>query len=836
MINILRLGTILKIIFVISIIPIILSAEETFAADEPPGSPTIQIIVDTTGGDDSFDFLIFNATNPADKQVVTIDTAIKNFSPAIPVQAGSYSVEEIVPSLNWRIITSDCVIDGESHGIVLNFNIFNGQTVVCTFVNLFVSPDDVDILLIKSANLFNPNTGDTVVYNILVRNLGPGGATGILVEDILPPGLTFVGDSPSQGIYDSGTGIWNVGDMFAGQAESLTITVTVDSGAGGTIIVNIASITAVDQTDSNTLNDFDDAIITIATGIFDDVAKTFLNTPIAIDVLANDSDPDGDVLSFVSSQFPITTLEGGKVTDNLDGTLTYSPLLGYVTPTDSRGTGDSFSYDITDGTNISSADVLIKVFDVPTYYAMEDASDDLIIFDPNEDGGDAAINFDFSGVDVTLPGRFVFGAYGLATNPLTDELYGLLRTSPLDFSSDNLELVKIDPLTGNGVSVGIVSLDEDFAEIAFDNSAILFGITGKFSSNSNELHTISLIDASTNFVCSLIDNDDETVIGFNSNDGLIYHISGVPGSSGDVESVDVTLPNTCVITVIDVSGEITGNNPLGFTFDVANDKFLMSDENGELYELKITSSTTAFLDTSTGGGSLAPILSVDALSIVSNDFDGIYDPIDNDPGTFSNDFGDGTTSGTIVNRGDQLISVIPVPSGIRISADPSGGATLAEIDDCENSSNQFLTAGDSMIINCGSITIKVISGPIEVNYNSDTGLVGTSTLETGDNVTFDSQTLSFTNNGQTQVLVDVNGQLIPVDSEQTIVFDVEDPPKVEICHKNKKTLSINPDSVDDHLGHGDTEGACETEDKPKKDKEDKPDKKDKPKKVKKSKK
>jgi len=110
-------------------------------SDEQPGSPTIQIIVDTTGGDDTFVFKIFNATNPADSQQVTIDTATNNQSPPIPVQAGSYSVEEDVPSVNWRIITSDCVIDGESHGSVLNFNIFNGQIVVCTFVNLFTPPE-----------------------------------------------------------------------------------------------------------------------------------------------------------------------------------------------------------------------------------------------------------------------------------------------------------------------------------------------------------------------------------------------------------------------------------------------------------------------------------------------------------------------------------------------------------------------------------------------------------------------------------------------------------------------------------------------------------------------
>jgi len=54
--------------------------------------------------------------------------------------------------------------------------------------------------------------------------------------------------------------------------------------------------------------------------------------------------------------------------------------------------------------------------------------------------------------------------------------------------------------------------------------------------------------------------------------------------------------------------------------------------------------------------------------------------------------------------------------------------------------------------------------------------------------------------------------------------------KIIICHKGKNTLSINPDSAEDHLLHNDSTGPCENPKKDKKDGEDKP------KKVKKSKK
>ncbi len=40
------------------------------------------------------------------------------------------------------------------------------------------------------------------------------------------------------------------------------------------------------------------------------------------------------------------------------------------------------------------------------------------------------------------------------------------------------------------------------------------------------------------------------------------------------------------------------------------------------------------------------------------------------------------------------------------------------------------------------------------------------------------------------------------------VGDANEEPKVTVCHKGKNTLSISQASLQDHLGHGDTQGAC----------------------------
>jgi len=107
----------------------------------PPGSPTIKITKDTIGGDGTFFFTIFNATNPASNTVLSIpDTSINDMTAPLAVQAGSYSVIETVP-LSWNLISSDCLINGISQGSTFNFNLINGDTVECIFVNLSVLPD-----------------------------------------------------------------------------------------------------------------------------------------------------------------------------------------------------------------------------------------------------------------------------------------------------------------------------------------------------------------------------------------------------------------------------------------------------------------------------------------------------------------------------------------------------------------------------------------------------------------------------------------------------------------------------------------------------------------------
>src|SRR6185503_17232414 len=70
----------------------------------------------------------------------------------------------------------------------------------------------------------------------------------------------------------------------------------------------------------------------------DDSATTTAGSPVTINVLDNDSDPDGDAISVTA----VGSALHGTTQDNGDGTVTYTPNSGYAG-------SDVFGYTIGDG-------------------------------------------------------------------------------------------------------------------------------------------------------------------------------------------------------------------------------------------------------------------------------------------------------------------------------------------------------------------------------------------------------------------------------------------------------------------------------------------------------
>lgn len=95
-------------------------------------------------------------------------------------------------------------------------------------VVLLEGAPSADLSITKSMSPANPALGQNVTFTVTVTNNGPDAAAGVLVEDILLPGLTYVSDDGG-GAYDDGLGLWTVGALAASGSATLNIVATVET-------------------------------------------------------------------------------------------------------------------------------------------------------------------------------------------------------------------------------------------------------------------------------------------------------------------------------------------------------------------------------------------------------------------------------------------------------------------------------------------------------------------------------------------------------------------------------------------------------------------------------
>ena len=112
-------------------------------------------------------------------------------------------------------------------------------------------PDSADLDLSQTVDNPTPKVGDQVNITLALTNKGIGIASSINVTNLLPPGLSFVSDTPEQGSYDNTTGVWNVGNMKDNLTRTLKLTAIVTAPNS---ITNLAAVTAVNEPDPNPLN------------------------------------------------------------------------------------------------------------------------------------------------------------------------------------------------------------------------------------------------------------------------------------------------------------------------------------------------------------------------------------------------------------------------------------------------------------------------------------------------------------------------------------------------------------------------------------------------------
>ena len=128
----------------------------------------------------------------------------------------------------------------------------------------------------------------------------------------------------------------------------------------------------------------------------------------------------------------------------------------------------------------------------------------------------------------------------------------------------------------------------------------------------------------------------------------------------------------------------------------------------------------------------------------------------------------------INDHGDQILTVTDAADdgdGVRITAAPSArGQEPAIVTVCAGAAVIALDAGDDVIVTCGSVTIEVLAGRVEVTFVAENGTQATASLGEGNALTFDEEAFTFdapaTNTGT--ISIDVGGDQISVSSGEHV--------------------------------------------------------------------
>ncbi|MBN1476523.1 DUF11 domain-containing protein [Candidatus Sumerlaeota bacterium] len=159
---------------------------------------------------------------------------------------------------------------------------------------------------------------------------------------------------------------------------------------------------------------------------------------------------------------------------------------------------------------------------------------------------DPATGATIANVAMIVPGETVLAGTGLATHPLTGEMWALL-TLDGQFGS---ELVTVEP--GTGVVNRIGDTGDIFAGLAFGSDSTLYGVTDDTAAFPEVLFTLDQTTAAAIPILVFgVGNDGETIAS-SPLSGMIYHASGrgVPNSDERLQEFDPSVPSIASIPLL----------------------------------------------------------------------------------------------------------------------------------------------------------------------------------------------------------------------------------------------------------------------------------------------
>ncbi|MCC9643547.1 DUF11 domain-containing protein [Rhodopirellula sp. JC740] len=137
----------------------------------------------------------------------------------------------------------------------------NGELAEDDQAEVSLQAEQIDLALFKTVDNATPRLGETLQYELVIRNDGLDDATGVIVQENLPAGLTFVNATASDGSFSGSSGLWTIGNLAASESATLTINVQVNNNVTADLpnIINRAEVIAADQVDLDSTPDNNEA-------------------------------------------------------------------------------------------------------------------------------------------------------------------------------------------------------------------------------------------------------------------------------------------------------------------------------------------------------------------------------------------------------------------------------------------------------------------------------------------------------------------------------------------------------------------------------------------------
>ncbi len=351
------------------------------------------------------DFFTFKANDgQADSNIATISITITPVNDAPVAINDSYNVDEdgtlSVPAAG--VLDNDIDVDGNTLSAALVSNVAQG-TLVLNLDGSFVYTPNADF---NGSDSFTYTAGDgfansgVATVNITVNSVNDvpvavndsysvnedvtltvSSAAGVLSNDTdvenntLTAILVSSTQNGSLALNNNGSFVYTPDSNFNG-SDSFTYKTNdgSDDSQPATVTITVTPIN-------------DDPVTS------DDSASTPQDTDVTVDLLDDDSDVDGDTLSITN----VGSAGNGTVTNNNDGTVTYTPSTGFFGD-------DSFTYTIQDG-NGGSDTATVNITVIQAVPQITISINDTTVIEPANGAVDANLTISLSAIantDVTV--------------------------------------------------------------------------------------------------------------------------------------------------------------------------------------------------------------------------------------------------------------------------------------------------------------------------------------------------------------------------------------------------------------------------------------------------